>query len=165
MKSNVRTICVFGIMLALYVVLSSFLHIPTGIGNTWLDMGYIVFGFMLACAGPWAAIIGVAGVFLENVMFAGWISYSWMAGQLVIGIVCGLTYQKVGNKILVTIISVLACLAGVGFVKTAIEVALGYGVWAVKLPKNIIISLVDCVTLMVGYSLAQLPQLKKVTGR
>ena len=159
-RLNAKAICLFAVMIALYVVLSTFLHIPTGIGNTWLDMGYVVYGLMLALYGLPALIIGVVGVLLENVLFAGWISYSWIAGQVVVGLICGAVFKHTDSKWLCVIVSAFACMLSIGIVKTAIEIWMGYGTWSIKLPMNGIISIIDCITLMFGYFIARTSMLQ-----
>lgn len=162
-KFNVKTVCIFGVAIALWVVISSFLHIPIGIGNLWIDAGYVVYGLMLALYGVPAALIGVLGVFLENVLFTGWISYSWMAGQVIIGIACGLAFKKCKHKWIAIIVAIAATWLGIGLVKTLIEIALGYGVFAVKIVTNSLAAGLDVIPLIVGYGIAKIPAIKKVT--
>ncbi len=157
-----KQITIFGVAIALWVVLSSFLHVPIGIGHLWIDIGYVVYGLVLALYGPIAFIIGVAGVFLENVLFTGWISYSWMAGQLVIGLFAGYAFKNFKNKILAIIVAIIATWAGVGLVKTLIEVALGYGVFPVKIVTNSIAAALDVIPLIGGYFLASIPAIRKL---
>ena len=161
MKISTKNICMFGVAIALWVVISSFLHIPIGINNLWIDAGYIVYGMMLALFGIPAAIIGVFGVLLENLLFTGWISYSWMAGQLVIGLVCGFIFKKFKNQWLAIAAIILSTWIGIGLVKTIIEVALGYGVFPMKIVSNSIASVLDMVPLVIGYYVAKIPAIKK----
>lgn len=150
-------------MLALYVTLSTVFHIPFPMaGNIWFDMGYIVFGLMLALFGPAAAMIGVMGVFIENMLFTGWISYSWMAGQLVIGIACGIAFWKCKKPVIPIIVAIVSGWVGIGLVKTLIEVALGYGVFPVKIVRNSIAAVADIIPLIGGYFLAKMPVIKKL---
>lgn len=158
-----KTITIFGVALALWVVLSSFLHIPIGIGHLWIDMGYVVYGLMLALYGVPAAVIGVLGVFLENVLFTGWVSYSWMAGQLIIGLGCGYIFYKWKNKKWITyLIAAIVTWIGIGLIKTLIEIALGYGVFEVKIITNSIAAILDFIPMMIGYYLAKIPIIKKL---
>lgn len=158
-----KKIATFGIAIALWVVISSFLHIPIGIGHLWIDAGYVVYGLMLALFGPAATVIGVLGVFLENVLFTGWISFSWMAGQLVIGIISGITFTKFKNQFLIIGVTVVSALLGIGLIKTLIEIALGYGVFEVKIVTNSIAAILDVIPLLVGYYLAEVPALRKIS--
>lgn len=157
-----KKIATFGIAIALWVVISSFLHIPIGIGHLWIDAGYVVYGLMLALFGPAATIIGVLGVFLENVLFTGWISFSWMAGQLVIGIISGIMFTKFKNQFLIIGVTIAGALLGIGLIKTLIEIALGYGVFEVKIVTNSIAAILDVIPLLVGYYLAEVPAVRKI---
>lgn len=160
-----KTVAVFGIMLALYVVVSTFAHIPIPIGHAWFDLGYVVYGLMMALYGLPAIVIGVLGVLIENVLFSGWISYSWIAGQIVIGLACGYMFKHCDNDIINSIVAAVATWVGVGFVKTIIEVAMGYGVFPVKIVNNSIYALADYIPLMVGYFLSKAKPIKDAARR
>lgn len=165
MSKNVKTVAVFGVMLALYVVVSTFFHIPIPIGHAWFDLGYAVYGLMMALYGLPAIIIGVLGVFIENIMFSGWISYSWIAGQIVIGLACGYAFQHCKSDVINAIVAAVATWIGIGLVKTIIEVSLGYGVFPVKIVNNSIYAFADYIPLMVGYSLTKVKAIKSAASR
>lgn len=163
MKNNVKKVCIFGIALALWVVTSSFLHIPIGIGHLWIDVGYVVYGLMLTVFGIPATIIGVLGVFLENVLFTGWISYSWMTGQVVIGIACGYFFKKFYTKPWIAIVVAIASTwVGIGLVKTVIEIMLGYGVFPVKIVTNSIAAVLDVIPLICGFYFAKIKAINEL---
>lgn len=155
-----KTIATFGVALALYVVVSSFMHIPIGIGHLWIDLGYVVYGLMLALYGIPALIIGVLGVFIENVLFTGWISFSWMTGQLLIGVICGYVFRKINNNLTIIIVAVISTWVGIGLVKTLIEIVLGYGVFPVKILTNSVAAALDVIPLLAGYYLSKVPAIK-----
>lgn len=163
-KFSIKNMCIFSSFMALYVVVSNFFHIPIGIGNLWIDMGYVVYGFMMALYGVPAVLIGVIGVFLENILFTGWISYSWMAGQLVIGIVCGFVFTKYKNRVIVIAAIILSTWVGIGLVKTIIEIALGYGIFPVKIVTNSIAAALDMIPITIGYFIASSKVFKTFKG-
>lgn len=160
-----KMVAVFGIMLALYVVVSTFCHIPIPIGHAWFDLGYVVYGLMMALYGLPAMVIGVLGVLIENVLFSGWISYSWIAGQIVIGFVCGTMFKNCDNNIINLIAAAISTWLGIGLIKTCIEVSMGYGVFPVKIVNNSIYALADYIPLMVGYFLSKTKPINEAARR
>lgn len=150
--SKIKNIVNFGMLIALYVVLSEAFHIPLPLaGNKWFDLGYIVFGVAIVLYGNYGIIVGVLGVLIENILFSGFISISWMVGQVIIGIFCSYAFTKCEKVPITIIIACLSCFIGIGVVKTLIEVSLGYGIFEVKFISNTITSFADCVPLLIGY--------------
>ena len=144
-----KTVAYLGIATALYVALSMALKIPL-IGHIQTDLGYIAFGFALYCFGVPALVVGVIGCMIESMIFSGWIPIGWMAGQALIGIICGLAYKKTDNKVIHIFVTVAAMLLGIVCVKSIIECSL-YGIpYAVKIPKNLIACVADLIPMIVG---------------
>ena len=146
---NLKEICTLGILTALYVVVGFSCKIPL-VGHIATDLGYVVFAIALYNFGIAGAAVGVIGCFLESYLLQGWIPYGWIAGQLLIGICCGLVYKKVDNKVLQIIATIVAMFVGIGLIKTLIECGL-FGIpFEVKIVKNSIAFVADLVPMLIG---------------
>ena len=145
-----KKIVILGMLTALYVVLSAFLKF-TLFGNIMVDLGYIAFTFALCMFGPWGTVVGVLGCALESILFSAYgFSISWCAVNLVIGLICGFTLNRLKPIWLKAVVIVLSVAAGMLVVKTAIECPL-YGIpLAVKLPKNAVAFGADAITMLFG---------------
>ena len=150
-----KDICILGMLTALYVVLSAFLKF-TLFGNIMVDLGYIAFAVALCMFGPWGTIVGVVGCALESILFSAYgFSISWVAANLVIGLICGFTLNKV-KPWAQYIIVIIAVAIGMIVVKTAIECPM-YGIpLAVKIPKNLVAFGADAVTMILGLGFYQI---------
>lgn len=140
---------VFGLLTALYVILSFFMKIPL-ISQIKVDLGYIVFGFSCYCFGWPAFIIGTLGCLIESFIFNGWIPIGWALGQVIIGIGCGFIYTKTNNKIIHIIATIVFVFFGIACIKTGIECVLYNIPLVVKIPKNIIAFIADTIPMIVG---------------
>lgn len=155
-----RKIAMLGMLSALYVVLSFTMKIPL-IAHIQTDLGYIAFGVAASMLGPSAFIVGVLGCFLVSLLTSGWVPFGWMLGQVLIGIVCGIAYKKSKNVWLNILITILAVFVGIGGIKTIVECCLYTIPFVVKIPKNLIASVADCIPMIGGYLLATKTVLKK----
>lgn len=153
MKGSIRSnlLYIIGIGIALYVVLGCIMNIPLLAGtHLQTDLGYIAFGVYCCIFGWPAFIIGTIGCMVESLLISGWIPIGWMAGNIFIGVVCGLVYTKSSNKITHGIATIISVFIGVGLIKTVIECAL-YGIpFIVKLPKNAIAFIADSIPMVIG---------------
>lgn len=142
--------------IALYVVVSMMLKIPTGIGHISLDLGYIVLAVYCMRFGPLGgAIVGGAGCTVVSLLSSGWFPLGWLLGNALIGSICGKAYQK--NKSVYWtnfVVTVAAVLLGVGVVKTVVECTLFSIPYAVKIPKNMIAAAMDAAVMSVGLVVA-----------
>lgn len=146
-----KKIALLGIGIALYVVLSSVFNLPILAGtHLKTDLGYIAFGVFLYCVGWEATIVGVAGCFIESMLFSGWIPIGWMVGQLLIGIICGIAYKKIKNIPINIIITIIAVFIGIGLCKTAIECYLYTIPFGVKFAKNAVAFIADAIPMVIG---------------
>ena len=151
---NIKTICVLGVLSALYVVLTAFCRVPI-YGNIQLDLGYVAFGVALYVYGIYGTPVGVIGCALESVMFSPWgFSISWCVANLVIGVIVGSVCRKHKSLIVIIGIGIIATLLGIGVVKTGIELYLYKMPFATKLPKAISSFAVDSITLCLGLFIA-----------
>lgn len=149
MKTNTKKICILGMGIALYVVFAAIVNIPL-FNHIKTDLGYIVFGVYLMMFGWQASIVGVIGCMLESMLFSGWFPLEWMAGQLFIGIMCGICYKKTKNIVLQIGATIIAVFIGIAVIKTGMAFLL-YGMSiAVKFPKNVIVFVADVIPMIVG---------------
>lgn len=151
--SNIKKITLTAVGIALYVVVSMFLKVPM-IGHIALDLGYIVLAFYCMMFSPFSAgVVGAGGAFLVSLIASGWIAFGWPLGNLLIGAVCAYFY-KPDRPIKNVIVTVLSVFVGVLVIKTAIECPL-YGIpILVKIPKNLVASIADCIVMSVGALIA-----------
>ena len=154
---STKKIAMLGMLTALYVVLSAFLKF-TIFSNIMVDLGYLVYTFALCLFGYYGIIVGVLGCALESILFSAYgFSISWVAANLVIGILCAAILHRKDEhlwlKILVIVISVAF---GMIVVKTCIECPLYKIPPAVKLPKNAVAFGVDTVAMLIGLFFYQL---------
>lgn len=149
MKTTYK-VAVIGMLTALYVVLSAFLKFSI-FSNIMIDLGYVAFAVALCLFGPIGTVVGVIGCMLESLLFSAYgLSVSWMAANLVIGLICGFAFTKVDNVWIRMAIGIVSVLIGMLVVKTAIECALYNIPLAVKIPKNAVAFAVDSITLTAG---------------
>jgi len=94
-KSSVKIIALTGIGIALFVVLTLCLQVPV-FENYYLCLGYIVMAVYCYLVGPVSGtIVGCLGTFLYCLLISGLRGMpGWVIGNLIIGIVIGITFQK-----------------------------------------------------------------------
>lgn len=127
--------------IALYVALSMAVKIPL-IAHISLDLGYIVLAVYCYHMGAFAGmVVGGIGCTLVSLITSGWFPPGWLIGNLIIGLMCGLTYLK-KNSILSTVVNAIITILAVAFgilgAKTVIECYLYTIPYSIKLPKNAI---------------------------
>ena len=151
MNKKTSTIVYLSVLTALYVVLSAFLKIPLGVGNIMLDLGYIAFTVALGYYNEIGTIGGVLGCALESILFSVYgFSISWAVANLIIGLGCGFAFRK-SKKIWVRIVAIIIFTAlGLLGAKTIIECALYNIPLLVKIPKNAVAFITDCVVMIIG---------------
>jgi len=150
--SNLKTRQITGIAIltALYCVLSAMMKIPF-IGAISLDLGYIALTLGCALFGPWAAFIGAVGCGLESILFSPYgFSISWFVANLIIGLGCGITFNKTKN-IWIRIVSIIGFVAiGMLGAKTGIECYLYHIPFAIKIVKNFVAFGIDALVMIIG---------------
>lgn len=157
--SKTKKICLTALGIALYVCVSMLLKIPV-IGHISLDLGYIVLAvYCYIYGGVSGAIVGACGSFLVSLISTSWIAIGWPLGNLLVGAVCGATYNKMKHRkmgmlinIIVTVISVFI---GVGVIKTVVECAIYSLPIGVKFAKNLVAFTMDTIVMCMGLPLAQ----------
>lgn len=147
--SKTKTIAYLGMGIALYVVLGMMVKIPL-IGHIQTDLGYIAFGAFCYIFGWQAFVVGAVGCLFESLIVSGWIPAGWIAGQILIGLLCGIAYKKSDRVWVHIAVTIIAVFIGVGIIKTGIECVLYSIPVAVKLPKNCIAFAADTIPMIVG---------------
>ena len=93
---SIQTIVAIGIGAAIFVVLSRFASIPTGIPNTSLETSYAVLALIALLYGPLAGFAtGLIGHFLKDVLIFGSPWMSWIIASAMIGRVIGLISKSI----------------------------------------------------------------------
>ncbi len=92
--SKLKWICITGISTALFVVLTMCLQVPV-FENYYLCLGYVIMAVCLYSFGVFSGtFVGVAGVILYCLLTSGLRGMpGWAIGNLVIGIIVGLTFK------------------------------------------------------------------------
>ena len=112
--------------------------------------------------GWYGLFVGALGCLIENLLMRGWISYSWIAGQIIIGGMCGLAYTKYKSRLLKIFVTILAVFIGIGIVKTVIECVLYQIPFSVKFAKNFAGFVVDAVSMIIGLFIGELLKKKNI---
>lgn len=95
-KLPIKTVVAIGIGSAIFVVLSRFASIPTGIPNTSLETSYAILALIALLYGPLAGFAtGLIGHFLKDVLIFGSPWMSWILASAMIGLVIGLASKQI----------------------------------------------------------------------
>ncbi len=159
MKKN-QIIALYGIGIALYVVLSAFVNIPI-INRIKLDLGYIVFAIYLANFGMSATIVGVAGCIISELLKGGSFRIAWPLAQTFIGLTLGYLLPKTMNTWLKILFTIIVVFIGIGLIKTIIEVAMYQFPLQAKLLSNCVAFLIDSISMIIGILLSYKVRIKK----
>lgn len=162
MKSNIKKIALYGIGIALYVVLSMTVKIPL-VGHASLDLGYIVLAVYCYHFGSIAGmVVGGIGCMFVSLLTSGWFPPGWIVGNIFIGFIVGFVGKKQNASTLKRIIAVfLSVFLGIFCAKTLIECALYSIPLAVKVPKSAIVFLTDAIVMCIGTLLAPRIRMKE----
>ena len=148
--NHTKKICYLAMLTALYVVLSAFVKI-TLIGNIQVDLGYIAFAVSLCMFGVYGTAVGVIGCALESILFSAYgFSISWAVANAIIGIGCGLLYNRKESLLWKSFLTVVFVALGVLVAKTFIECYMYAIPFEVKIPKNAVAFLADSIAMILG---------------
>ena len=137
--------------IALYAVLGMTMNIPLLAGtHLQTDLGYAAFGAFCLLFGWQAFVVGVFGCLIESLLISGWVPIGWMAGQLAIGLVCGLVYTKCNSKVLHVVTTIVMVFVGIAVIKTGIECALYSIPVEIKFVKNCVAFVADTIPMLAG---------------
>lgn len=149
---NLNTITITAMGIALYAVLSMTVKIPL-IGHIALDLGYIVLAIYSYHMGAVsAAIVGGCGAAIISVL-TGWFAPGWVVGNCIVGLGCGFLYNNgLTLKCFLhnTIITIIFVILGIFIAKTIIECSLYSIPYLIKMPKNLVATIVDAAVMCIG---------------
>ena len=156
--SKTRKIAFIGVGIALYVVLSMILNFPI-VAHVRFDAGYVCYAVYLCLFGWWGIPVGVVGCFIKGYVSDGWIPFTWMVGQLIVGVSCAVVFSKTkGSKhksmfrVAAIIISVLI---GIGIVSSLMSAIMFHQPIMLKIGRGIITAVADIIPMIVGLFIAQ----------
>ncbi|WP_305766969.1 ECF-type riboflavin transporter substrate-binding protein [Candidatus Epulonipiscium viviparus] len=96
---KIKTIVAIGIGSALFLILSRFASIPTGVPNTEIQTAYALLALMAILYGPLAGgCIGFIGHILKDLTAYGSLWFSWIIASAVFGLIVGLVSKKINIK-------------------------------------------------------------------
>ncbi len=152
---RIRMICITGISTALFVVLTMCLQVPV-FENYYLCLGYIIMAVCLYSFGTvCGTFVGVAGVILYCLLTSGLRGMpGWAAGNLLIGIIVGITFrltkklEKVWLRAVINFLAISVSVAlGILIVKSLTECLLYSQPMLIRMGKNIYAFVADIVVL------------------
>ena len=154
------TLC--GIGIALYFVLSMLANIPL-VGHMRLDCGYIVYAIYLVLFGWLAIPVGVIGCFIKGYISDGWIPFTWMIGQTIIGVACAYVFSKTNKKTIQILTIVVSVFLGIAIVSSGLSALMFNLPLGMKIAKGSVGALADSVAMIIGLFIAD--ELKKFTRK
>ena len=158
MSYNTKKLCLMAIGIALFVALSLCLQVPV-FENYYLCLGYVVMAVYCYSFGTVAGtIVGCLGVVLYCLLISGLRGMpGWTLGNLVIGILLGLTFQvtkpikQTFLKSGINAVMIVAATAlGILVVKSLTECLLYAQPFLVRAGKNVYAFVADIVVLLVS---------------
>lgn len=164
MSRSIKMLCVLGVGIALFVVLSLCLQVPV-FENYYLCLGYAVMLVYCYSLGPWPGVlVGALGVVLYCLLTSGLRGMpGWSLGNVVIGLGLGLglkPIRRIENRAMeagtaILLIAVVTA-AGILGVKSLTEHLLYAQPFAVRAAKNFTAFVADAVMLAVSVPIAEL---------
>ena len=153
MSVMTKKITYLGIGIALYFILSMALNIPL-VGHMRLDCGYIVYAVYLTLFGYYGIPVGLIGCFLKGYICDGWIPFTWMIGQIVIGVICAYVFGRT-DKILLRIIAViLSVFLGIAVISSGLSAIIFHLPIGLKIFKGTIGATTDSLAMIIGLYIA-----------
>lgn len=151
-------LCSTAICTALFVVFTMCLQVPI-FENYYLCLGYIVMSVCLYTLGTYSGtFVGVVGVILYCLLTSGLRGMpGWAFGNLVIGIVVGITFKytkilsKTWTKAIINFLAIaLSTALGILIIKSLIECALYSQPMILRMGKNIFAFVADVFVLEIS---------------
>ena len=158
---SVKKICINGIGIALFVVMTLCLQVPV-FENYYLCLGYVAMAFYTYYLGTTSGVlVGTLGVFLYCLLTGGLRGMpGWILGNVVIGVICGITAKivkkhdrKYIKEILMITSVIISTAIGILVVKSLVEVALYSLPFMLRVTNNIFAFVADVVVLVLGFEL------------
>lgn len=155
---RIKWICITAVCTAMFVVLTLCLQMPI-FENYYLCLGYIIMAVALYSVGTvCGTVVGVAGVILYCLLISGLRGMpGWALGNLIIGIIVGLTFKvtkswgKTGLKAGLNFIAIAVSTAiGILIIKSLTESILYSQPMAVRMGKNVFAFVADIFVLEIS---------------
>ena len=153
-----KRIVQIGIGVALYVVLSMLVNVPI-VGHVRFDAGYICFAVYLDLFGWWGIIVGVLGCFIKGYVSDGWVPFTWMVGQTIVGVSCSTVFAKTDKPFWKIAAIVVSVIVGIGIVSSVMSALIFGQSIPMKIGRGMITAAADSVPMIVGLFVSK--QLKK----
>ena len=158
MNKSIKNMCLTALGIALFVVLSFCLQVPV-FENYYLCLGYVAMTLYCYYFGPVSGTtVGVVGVVLYCLLISGLRGMpGWIAGNLVIGLVVGVTCkltQSLKNEwlrhIIIGISVVMSTAVAMLGVKSLVEMLLYSQPFIFRVAKNFYAFVADSVVMIVS---------------
>ena len=158
MNNKTKLVALTGVGTALFVVLTLCLQVPV-FENYYLCLGYVVMAVFCYSVGTVSGtVVGCLGTFLYCLLISGMRGMpGWVIGNLVIGIVIGLTFkktkklEKIWLKAVINFIAIAASTAvGILILKSLTECILYAQPMAVRIAKNMFAFVADIFVLEIS---------------
>ncbi len=158
MNKSIKNMCLTALGIALFVVLSFCLQVPV-FENYYLCLGYVAMTLYCYYFGPVSGTtVGVAGVVLYCLLISGLRGMpGWAAGNLVIGLVVGVTCKLTQSlksewlrHIIIATAVVLSTAVAIIGVKSLIEMLLYSQPFIFRVAKNFYAFVADSVVMIVS---------------
>lgn len=175
MSSTLKNVTINAMGISLFVVLSLCLQVPV-FENYYICLGYVamtVFCYMVGTIS--GTITGTFGVVLYCLLINGLRGMpGWAAGNLIIGIVLGITFKltkKINNSLIEFIVCSIIIIVTTAFamlvVKSTVECFLYSQPFFVRAIKNIYAFIADAFTIIISIPLCKLlePKLKPILDK
>jgi uncharacterized membrane protein len=168
MKSSTKQIALIGIGIALFVIFTLCLQVPI-FENYYVCLGYIVMAVYCCSVGVISGtIVGTVGVILYCLLISGLRGMpGWVIGNIVIGIVSGLTFRYtrlMDNKYLRYFLCGVAVISstffGIFVLKSIVEMYLYSQPFLLRAANNIYAFIADVVVLLFAIPFCDMLDLK-----
>lgn len=166
---KVKNICLNGMGIALFVVLSMCLRVPV-FENYYLCLGYIVMAIYCFSNTIYGTLVGVLGTIIYCFLINGLRGMpGWAIGNIFIGIALGIAFKSTRNikntllkNIIISISIVISCAFGILVVKSLIEMFLYAQPFLLRIANNIYAFVADVVVLILSLPFCSIlgPKLK-----
>ena len=172
MVSNAKRITILGVGIALYVVLSFILNFPI-VGHVRFDAGYVCYAVYLSLFGWWGIPVGVVGCFIKGYISDGWIPFTWMIGQLIVGVTCAVVFRKTNDakhRIFYRAMAVtVSVTVGIGIVSSLLSAVMFGQPIMLKIGRGMITAAADILPMVIGLVIAEklpkAPKMKEEEGK
>lgn len=154
-----KKISLIAIMMAIYIVLSSFVKCSLGVGNIQLELGYVALTIACVYGGVLGGVVvGGFGALVSSTFFSAYgISPSWITANVIIALVVGATWslakktkKRWFKMLLLSSSIILGCALGLILSKTLIECYLYDIPFEIKVVKNSVAFVADCSCMLIA---------------